>query len=157
MSDKSTIDPVTDAERESWPKHPIVALEQPFDDVRGSIKPLVDMLMKSAVLIESKAGAIRAQHYHLTDWHYCYVLEGSMEYYHRETGSETEPEMLVITKGQMVFTPPMVDHAMKFPVDCTFLTLSRNPRDQESYEKDVVRIHMIDTDGALTWTPDDDK
>ena len=34
MSDKSTIDPVTDEERESWPKHPIVALEQPFDDVR---------------------------------------------------------------------------------------------------------------------------
>jgi quercetin dioxygenase-like cupin family protein len=157
MSDKLTIDPVTDEERASWPKEPIVELEKPFDDVRGSIKPLVDMLMKSAVLIESKKGAIRAQHYHLTDWHYCYVLEGSMEYYHRETGSEDEPEMLVVRKGQMVFTPPMVDHAMKFPEDCTFLTLSRNPRDQESYEKDVVRIRMIDTEGALTWTPDDDK
>ena len=157
MSDKTTIDPVTDEERATWPKEPIVELEKPFDDVRGSIKPLVDMLMKSAVLIESKKGAIRAQHYHLTDWHYCYVLEGAMEYYHRETGSDAEPEMLVVRKGQMVFTPPMVDHAMKFQEDCYFLTLSRNPRDQESYEKDVVRIRMIDTEGALTWTPDDDK
>ena len=54
MSDKTTIDPVTDKERATWPKEPIVELEKPFDDVRGSIKPLVDMLMKSAVLIASK-------------------------------------------------------------------------------------------------------
>ena len=42
---------------------------------------------------------------------------------------------------------------MKFSVDTTFLTLSRNPRDQETYEKDVVRIDMINTDGLLSWKP----
>jgi hypothetical protein len=43
----------------------------------------------------------------------------------------------------MFFTPPMVDHAMVFAEDTVFLTLGRNPRDQESYESDVVRIDPI--------------
>ena len=41
----------------------------------------------------------------------------------------------------------MVDHAMKFLVDTVFLTLSRNPRDQVSYENDVVRVNMIPHEG----------
>ncbi len=152
---KQDIPPLTPEEIESWPEEPLVKLESPFVDVRGKIQPLVDEMMRSAVLIESKAGSIRANHYHLTDWHYCYVMSGQIEYYHRKTHSDTEPEMLIVDAGCMVFTPPMVDHAMKFPVDTVFLTLSRNPRDQETYEADVVRIDMVDTDGALAWKPDD--
>jgi len=138
------IPPLTEDEMATWPTQPIVPLEAPFVDDRGAIQPLVDLMMRSAVLITSKKGAVRANHYHRTDWHYCYVVEGCIEYFHRPTGSDAEPERLLVEAGQMVFTPPMVDHGMKFPVDTVFLTLSRNPRDQESYEADVVRIHMID-------------
>ena len=81
------IDPLTEAERENWPKQPLVPLEKPFVDVRGAIQPLVDEMMRSAVLIESAKGTLRANHYHKTDWHYCYVLEGAIEYFHRPTGS----------------------------------------------------------------------
>jgi len=151
---KPKITPLTDEEQASWPKDPVVALDKPFVDARGSIQPLVDMMMQSAVLITSKKGSFRANHYHKTDWHYCYVLEGRIEYYHRPTGSGEEPTCVVVEAGQMVFTPPMVDHGMKFPVDTCFLTLSRNPRDQESYEADVVRINMVDTEGLTTWKPD---
>ena len=73
----------------------------------------------------------------------------------RPTGSDAETEVILVKEGQMVFTPPMVYHGMKFPVETTFLTLSRNPRDQASYEADVVRITMVDTDGLTTWTPED--
>ena len=100
-----------------WPSKPIVDLEKPFVDERGNIQPLVDKLMKSAVLIESK-GSLRANHYHKTDWHYCFVLSGQIEYFYRKTGSQEEPEMLIVKENQMVFTPPLVDHAMKFPVNC---------------------------------------
>ena len=48
----------------------IVKLENPFIDERGEIQPLVDSLMKSAVLIRSKANTLRANHYHKTDWHF---------------------------------------------------------------------------------------
>lgn len=133
-----TDDPAT------WPKEPIVSLEPPFVDERGEIQPLVDAMMQSAVMIESKKGAMRANHYHKTDWHYCYVVSGCIEYYHRPTGSAEEPTCLRVETGQMVFTPPMVDHAMYFPEDTVFLTLGRNPRDQKSYEADVVRIAMVE-------------
>ena len=136
-----------------WPDQYLVNLEKPFVDGRGTIQPLVDQMMKSAVLIESKKGSLRANHYHKTDWHYCYVISGSIEYFHRRTGSDLEPEKILVKKGQMIFTPPMVDHAMKFPSDTLFLTLSRNARDQKTYEEDVVRIQMIDESDSITWKP----
>ena len=150
------IDPVTEEEKMSWPDEAIVPLEKPFVDDRGAILPLVDRMMKSAVMIESKKGALRANHYHKTDWHYCYVISGTIEYYHRPTGSTDEPEMLLVKEGQMAFTPPMVDHGMKFPEDTVFLTLSRNPRDQATYEADVVRVDMLDNTGSISWRPKDD-
>jgi dTDP-4-dehydrorhamnose 3,5-epimerase-like enzyme len=146
--------PTTAEERATWPLHGVVKLEKPFVDGRGSIKPLVDIIMKSAVMIDSKAGSLRANHYHKTDWHYCYVVSGQIEYIHRQTGSDQEPKTIIVSEGEMIFTPPMVDHGMKFPVDTVFLTLSRNPRDQESYEADVVRINMVSPDGLKRWTPD---
>lgn len=153
-TDNSPIEPVTEAEREGWPREPLVPLDRPFVDARGAIQPLVDEMMKSAVLIESAKGTLRANHYHKTDWHYCYVLEGAIEYYHRPTGSDAEPERIEVKAGQMVFTPPMVDHAMKFPEDTRFLTLSRNPRDQATYEADVVRIDLVSDQGLTSWKPE---
>jgi quercetin dioxygenase-like cupin family protein len=128
---------------ETWPREPFVQLDAPFKDTRGEIVPLVDAPMQSAVIITSKKGTVRANHYHKTDWHYCYVLDGCIEYYYRPTGSGETPQRIVVRPGQMFFTPPMVDHAMVFAEDTTFLTLGRNPRDQESYESDVVRIEPI--------------
>jgi len=132
--------PITDEERIIWPKTVIVPLLPPFTDERGGIQPLVDMDMKSCVLITSKKGSVRANHYHKTDWHFCFVLFGSIEYYHRPTGSEEEPELVLVQKGQLFFTPPMVDHSMIFPEDTEFLTLGRNSRSQDVYEADVVRV-----------------
>lgn len=152
--DPHAVDPLTDEEIAMWPAHGVVKLENPFVDGRGSIQPLVDTLMKSAVIIDSKAGSLRANHYHKTDWHYCYVVSGRIVYLHRPTGSEAEPETIIVEEGEMIFTPPMVDHGMKFPVDTVFLTLSRNSRDQESYEADVVRVDMVSSEGLKSWTPE---
>jgi len=156
MTSKVVIPPITQLERDRWPKKIVVRLEKPFVDVRGKIQPLVDEMMRSAVMIESKAGSLRANHYHKTDWHYCYVISGKIEYLHRATGSENEPETIFVNAGEMVFTPPMIDHGMKFPVDTVFLTLSRNPRDQATYEADVVRVDFVPTEGLQSWVPEDD-
>lgn len=137
------IDPVTEKERESWPQTVIVPLEKPFVDVRGEIQPLVDVMMKSCVLISSTKGTVRANHYHQTDWHYCYVMSGGIEYYHRPVGSTALPQKVTIREGQLFFTGPLIEHAMVFTTDTTFLTLGRNSRAQEVYEADVVRIPPI--------------
>ena len=44
----------------SWLAYGVVKLEKPFIDVRGKIQPLVDELMRSATIIELKAGSLRA-------------------------------------------------------------------------------------------------
>ena len=140
---KIDIVPVTEEEKETWPKDVVVELETAHTDDRGAIQPLVDADMKSAVLISSSKGTVRANHYHNTDWHYCYVLKGAIEYYHRPVGSSAEPELVTIRTGQMFFTPPMVEHAMVFTEDTDFLTFGRNSRRQEVYEADVKRVSPI--------------
>ena len=52
--------------------------------------------------------------------------------------------MVTVKKGELFFTPPMVDHAMVFTEDTVFYTFGRNPRDQETYEADVRRITLVD-------------
>ncbi|MBI3553563.1 MAG: cupin domain-containing protein [Elusimicrobia bacterium] len=127
----------------TWPKGPLVPLEAAHADDRGAIQPLVERLMRSAQLISSKKGVVRANHYHKTDWHYCYMVSGSMEYYERPADSKDKPSKILVKAGQLVFTPPLVEHAMKFLEDTVWLTLSRNPRDQDAYEADVVRVRLI--------------
>ena len=126
------------------PSDVIVPLEAPHTDERGEIQPLVDREMHSALVISSKKGSIRANHYHKTDWHYMYVLSGSFDYYYRPTGSDEEPKKITVRAGEMVFTPPMEDHATVFTEDCELLAISRNPRDQATYESDTVRIELVD-------------
>ncbi|MFT5519476.1 MAG: quercetin dioxygenase-like cupin family protein [Enterobacterales bacterium] len=126
-----------------WPKEGIVKLEEPHTDARGSIQSLVNFPMKNLSLISSKKGCVRSNHYHQTDWHYMYVLSGSFDYFFRPTGSDEEPQKVTVKAGEMVFTPPMEDHATVFLEDCDLLAMSRNPRDQEAYESDVKRVILV--------------
>lgn len=126
-----------------WPTGPIVPLEKPFADERGEIQPLVEGTFASAQLITSKAGTVRANHHHKTDWHYCHLISGSMKYHYRPAGSNEAPRWCLVTAGQMVFTPPMVDHAMEFLEDTVFINFAGNPRDQGAYESDLVRVELI--------------
>ena len=34
--------------------------------------------------------------------------------------------------------------------------LSRNPRDQKTYESDVVRVNLIDASDSISWKPEDE-
>ena len=129
---------------EMWPKTGIVELELPHKDDRGSIQSLVNFPMKNLSLISSNKGAVRSNHYHLTDWHYMYVLSGSFDYYYRVTDSGEELKCIRVEAAGMVFTPPMEDHATVFLEDTQLLAMSRNPRDQEAYEEDVRRVTLID-------------
>lgn len=132
-----------------WPRTQIVELDKAHVDARGSILPLVNLPMKNVSLITSSKGAVRSNHYHRTDWHYMYTLSGSYDYYWRPTGSNQPLQKTHVKKGDMIFTPPMEDHATVFLEDDTqLLVMSRNPRDQEAYEADVVRIVLVGPDGT---------
>ena len=131
-----------------WPSEHLIELEAPHADERGAIQCLVNFPMKNLSLITSKKGTVRSNHYHLTDWHYMYVMSGSFDYYYRPVGSTAEPTVTRLSAQQMVFTPPMEEHATVFLEDTVLLVVSRNPRDQEAYESDVRRVTLIDPAGV---------
>src|SRR4026209_1649130 len=87
-----------------WPKQGRVELDAPHADERGAIQSLVNFPMKNLSLITSKKGTVRSNHYHVTDWHYMYVLAGSFDYYYRPRGSEAKPAITRLKAGEMVFT-----------------------------------------------------
>src|SRR3989338_1996233 len=109
-----------------------------FTDERGEILKILDdgkTTIKSVLLITSKKGAVRANHFHKADSHYVYLLSGSMEYTEQPVnGNENQRETIIVNAGDMVYTPPMVSHAMKFLEDSTFLALSPHSRHQAAYE-----------------------
>ena len=114
-----------------------------FKDSRGVIQPLCDKNMKSASLIFTKKNSWRANHYHKSDWHYIYVVYGKFNYYFRKTGDKKKQKKIVIKKNDLLFTGPKVDHAMLYTKKTCILVLSKNPRDQKTYENDTVRIDFM--------------
>lgn len=121
---------------------------KPFHvDERGEMSYLVDdkTPITSVLLITSKKGAIRANHYHKKDTHYAYMLVGKMEYTYQDLKSKVKKKKAVIVKkGDIVYTPPMTIHAMKFLEDSVFLAITTKERDQKKYEKDTVRVELIE-------------
>lgn len=122
---------------------PRKALPQPFIDARGSIQTLVQAAITSVQVITSKAGTVRANHWHRADSHYMYIVSGVMTYYHRAVGAQDAPTSYTLNAGDLVFTPSNVEHAAEFPEDCVFLNITTGPRDQETYENDIVRVELV--------------
>jgi hypothetical protein len=121
----------------------IVALRPPFADERGSIQNLVDAAFTSVAVIRCVKGAVRANHYHKTDYHYCWLASGEMDYYHRPAGSSQPPARERIHAGQLFYTPAMTEHTMHFLQESVFYAFSRNNRETENYEADIVRIPSL--------------
>ena len=82
-----------------WPKTGLVQLDSPHKDDRGFIQSLVNFPMKNLSLISSKKGSVRSNHYHLTDWHYMYVLSGSFDYYYRPINSGKKLQCIRVVSG----------------------------------------------------------
>ena len=127
-----------------WPSTSKVDLDPAHADNRGFIQSIVNFPMKNLSLIRSNKGAVRSNHYHVTDWHYMYVTKGSFDYYWRPTGSNDAPKVERVSAGELIFTPPMEDHATVFLEETDMFVASRNPRDQATYESDVRRVILVD-------------
>lgn len=117
-----------------------------FVDDRGEMSYLLDdsSHITSALYITCKKGAIRANHYHKKDTHYSYVIKGSMEYIYKNVGNkDAKKHKVIVGKGEIVETPPMTMHAMRFLEDSSFIVLTTESRDQKKYERDTVHIKLI--------------
>ena len=124
-------------------KRVIIPIRKPFVDARGEIRNLIDAPFGSAAVIASVKGAVRANHTHKTDYHYCWLQSGEVVYFHRPAGSKRKPQRWVIKAGQLFYTPPKYEHAMVFTKKSVMLVFARNNRMMENYEADTTRIAPI--------------
>ena len=67
-----------------------------------------------------------------------------MEYTYQDMSKKNSKKMTVIVSaGEVVETPPMTKHAMKFVEPSVFIAFTTEPRDQKAYEKDTTRIELV--------------
>lgn len=111
-------------------------------DPRGRILSIVDETVQNVSIITCNAGAIRSNHWHRTDFHFMYVLKGEIDYFFKALDSD-KVEYLKVEKGDNIFTPDREIHATYFPIDTTLIVSSKFPRDQETYERDTVRVQFL--------------
>ncbi|MEI9997253.1 MAG: cupin domain-containing protein [Rhizomicrobium sp.] len=114
-------------------------------DKRGGILSIVDEPVSNVSIITCTPGSVRSNHFHHSDWHLMYVLEGQIDYFFKDVDTG-EIKYLRVKEGDNIFTPPNELHATYFPVKTTLIVSSKNPRDQETYEADTVRERFIDED-----------
>jgi dTDP-4-dehydrorhamnose 3,5-epimerase-like enzyme len=138
-----------------FPDDPIVPLDKPFVDARGVIQNLVLGSFTSSAIITSKTRSVRANHWHRTDWHFAYVVSGEVWYFEQPITADDQVadrsvpmKKWVVGPGQMFFTAPRTAHAMAFAADTSFLTFSKNVREHDTHEEDLVRVPLLDADAV---------
>lgn len=129
----------------NYPEDPFVPVDSFFKDERGLIENLLHTPINSIAKIVSEKGAVRANHYHKTDFHYTYVISGSVEYWEKDLAGKESPTKKVFKTGDLFFTPPNRLHKMVFLEKTEMFTFAKNLKDHEHYEDDVVRV---DFDGV---------
>lgn len=111
-------------------------------DHRGEIKSIVDTKISNVSIIKCNANSIRSNHYHKRDFHFMYVLKGTINYFFSDLEMK-DIKFMKIKPGDTIFTPKMEIHATHFPVDTTLIVSSGFPRDQKTYEEDTVRVEFL--------------
>ena len=84
--------------------------------------------------IESKAGTVRANHYHPIQEQKCLVTKGQFISIYQDLLNKNSPKIThVVDEGQLIVTKPNTAHAMVFPKDTVFLNLVRGEREHDNY------------------------
>tara|TARA_B110000259_G_C13696849_1_gene274683 strand:+ start:76 stop:477 length:402 start_codon:yes stop_codon:yes gene_type:complete len=116
-----------------------------FKDDRGII---TDIFYKENIehvaQIDSEPNVIRGNHYHKETTQHMLMISGSMEYWYKNVGSDEEPKVVYLKKGDLVSTPPLEIHTLKIGDDGnSFIVFSSGLRGGKDYEADTFRVDSI--------------
>ncbi len=117
---------------------------QTIVEERGRIIPVAEGDFKTVLVIESKKGAKRANHYHKTDTHIMHILSGKARYV--ETGMDGAYGYVVdriVGPGDQIKTVPLVPHAMEFLEDSVMIVCSVSERNPEQYLNEIVPCKVL--------------
>lgn len=111
---------------------------------KGRITNILEEPITHVAIITSKEGAIRGNHYHPKQIQYVYLVSGKYESVSKDVREkEGKMESQIIEAGDLVITPPMIAHAMRFLEDSTFINMTTGHRDSSEYEEHTVKFKVI--------------
>ncbi|NGO06894.1 cupin domain-containing protein [Streptomyces sp. HC44] len=120
----------------------IIPPEAVHADLRGTITALPHFDTAGTMVIESEAGSVRGNHYHLNESHLMYVVSGRMIYL--EEDDDRGISVADVGPGESVISPKGVPHATVFPEHTVFVTLSDWDRRGHRYEDEIVRVDPLE-------------
>lgn len=115
-----------------------------FEDERGAIANILEEPVSHVAIINSKAGSVRGNHYHPEQTQYVYLVSGKYESLSEDLNDKNaKVESKIIKAGNLVITPPMVAHAMRFLEDSILLNLTTGQRDNDRFEEHTKKYKLI--------------
>ncbi|MBI3051404.1 methyltransferase domain-containing protein [Candidatus Woesearchaeota archaeon] len=110
----------------------ITMIKPAFADARGEITNVIEQPVSHIAVIKSAKGSIRGNHYHPEQEQYVYLITGSYESISKEMKTG-RVEKVNVEAGDLVHTPPMIAHAMKFLEDSIMLNITTGNRDANKF------------------------
>jgi len=126
------------------PNETINKINPAFEDERGMIANILEEPISHVALITSKKGSIRANHYHPKQIQYIYLISGSYESASKNLDQEdSQVEKVIVKPGDLIITPPMIAHAMRFLEDSVMLNLTTGHRDTKNFSEHTKKYKLI--------------
>ena len=114
---------------------------------RGRIIPVAEGDFKTVLVIESKKGAVRANHWHKRDTHIMHIISGSARYVECEEVGGCAPPLYTLDRiegpGDRIVTGPNIPHAMEFLEDSVMIVCSNQVRDEKTYLDEIVPMKVL--------------
>lgn len=126
------------------PNETVKNIKPAFEDERGIIANILEEPISHVAIITSKKDSIRANHYHPKQIQYIYLISGSYESTSKDLNkSDSKIEKVIVKPGDLVITPPMIAHAMKFLENSVMLNLTTGQRDSENFSEHTKEYKLV--------------
>lgn len=126
------------------PNEIVKTIKPEFSDNRGSIANILEKPICHVAIITSKKGSIRANHYHPKQFQYVYLISGEYESISKNLkAKDAKKQKIVVRPGNLVITPPMTAHAMRFLEDSVMLNLTTGQRYNRNFERHTKKYKLI--------------
>lgn len=115
------------------------------EDVRGLI---ADVFFAASInhvaLIRSEPFAERGNHYHKNSTQSILITKGSLEYWYKDSRSDSEPQMVIANVGDLITSDPFEIHALRILENGNeFIAFTEGQRGGADYESDTFRVDSI--------------
>ena len=123
----------------------VIKTTNPFKDERGIIDNYdLEFPVNMANTITSKAGSVRANHYHPEQLQQVLLVSGKyISVYKDLTNPKSQIKHHLIQAGDLVVTPPIVAHTMIFLEDSIIINLVPGNRDHDKFGVHTIKYELV--------------